>query len=162
MATIEELKPEFFPLVAGWLAEPAISQWLSGEWRDKPATPTIVAIAIRNRRNRMFLVRCDGTPCGLVALAEIDVADRLAMAWYLMGDATFAGRGVTSEALSQLVAFGFGDLALECIYAWVMEDNPGSARVLEKSGFSKAGRLRRAALSHGRQVDRIYFDVIRE
>ena len=161
-ATIEELKAEFFPLVADWLADPAINRWLSGEWRDKPATPSIVAIAVRNRRNRLFLVRCDGTPCGLVALAEIDLADRLAMAWYLMGDSTFAGRGVTSDALAQLVALGFRELALECIYAWVMEDNAGSARVLEKSGFSKVGRLRHAALSQGRQVDRIYFDVSAE
>jgi RimJ/RimL family protein N-acetyltransferase len=158
MATIEELKPEFFGLVASWLANPEINRWLSGEWREKPATASIVAIAVRNRRNRLFLVRSDDTPCGLVALGEIDLADRLAMAWYLMGDLQFRGRGITSDALTQLVSLGFNDLGLCCIYAWVMVGNEGSVRVLEKSGFSKVGRLRNAALSHGRQVDRIYFD----
>lgn len=161
MVTIEQLQPEFFALVADWLGDPAINQWLTGEWRDKPATASLVAIAVRNRHNRMFLVRCDGTPCGIVALADIDLADRLAMAWYLLGDSNFSGRGITSDALSQLVAIGFGELALECIYAWIMEDNVRSARVLEKIGFSTAGRLRRAALCRGQQVDRIYFDVIK-
>ena len=53
MVTIEALRPEFFALVASWLAAPEINQWLGGEWREKPATASIVAIAVRNRRNRL-------------------------------------------------------------------------------------------------------------
>jgi hypothetical protein len=41
-----------------------------------------------------------------------------------------------------------------------MEDNAASHRVLQKAGFREAGRIRRAASSGGRQVDRIYFDLI--
>src|SRR6185436_3339065 len=117
MATIEELKPEFFGLVASWLANPEINQWLSGEWRDKPATPSIVAIAVRNRRNRLYLVRQDGIPCGVVALGEIDAADRIAMVWYFLGLDNLRGRGVVSQAVRLLSQLAFTDLHLVALYA---------------------------------------------
>ena len=72
MVTIEELAPADFDVVARWLARPEINQWLSGEWRTCEASPSLVAIAVRNRRNRLYLVRHDTLPCGLVALGEID------------------------------------------------------------------------------------------
>ena len=30
--------------------------------------PTVIGVAVRYKRNRFFLVRSDGVPCGLVAL----------------------------------------------------------------------------------------------
>jgi RimJ/RimL family protein N-acetyltransferase len=51
-------------------------------------------------------------------------------------------------------------MGLASIYAWIMEDNAASQRVLQKAGFREAGRIRCAACSGGRQVDRIYFDLV--
>ena len=51
-------------------------------------------------------------------------------------------------------------MQLQSIYAWIMEDNVASQRVLEKAGFSPAGRIRRATCSGDRQVDRVYFDIV--
>lgn len=160
MTTIEQLQPEHFEQVAEWLARPEINQWLSGEWREHRATAAMIAITARNRRNRLYLVRHEAAPCGLVALAEIDVADRLAMIWYVLGDSRLEGHGITSEAVRQLAKIGFSELSLASIYAWIMEDNFGSRRVLERSGFQECGRLRRAARRGERQIDRIYFDRI--
>ncbi len=81
----------------------------------------------------------------MVGLAEIDLADRLAMVWYLLGEGRFAGRGITSEAVRQVARIGFSDLGLAAIYAWIMEDNVASRRVLEKGGFRERGSLRQAA-----------------
>jgi RimJ/RimL family protein N-acetyltransferase len=162
MTTIEPLSPDNFELVAGWLARPEINKWLTGEWRERPATPAIIAIATRNRRNRMFLVREDGVPCGLVGLADIDLADKIAMVWYLLGEDQFKGRGITSEALRHLARLGFAELSLESIYAWIMENNAGSRRVLEKAGFKECGRIRNSANFEKQQLSRIYFDLTRD
>src|SRR5262249_39111576 len=78
MTTIEPLEAGDFEQVARWLSRPEINKWLSGEWRDHEATPSILAITVRNRRNKLYLVRYDSAACGLVGLAEIDPADRLA------------------------------------------------------------------------------------
>jgi RimJ/RimL family protein N-acetyltransferase len=161
VTTIESLEPDHFEDVAHWLSRPEISRWLSGEWRGQEATPTLLAITARSRRNKLYLVRHDSFPCGLVALADIDLADRLAMVWYLLGDDRLKGRGIISEAVSQLTRRCFAELSLESLYAWIMEDNVASRRVLEKTGFRECGRFRKAACSNGTQVDRVYFDLIR-
>jgi RimJ/RimL family protein N-acetyltransferase len=160
MITIQGLTPEHFGLVARWLSKPEINRWLTAEWRNPAVSATLIAIAVRDRKNRLFLVRCGGEPCGLVALANINAADNTATVWYVLGEQTLSGRGIISEAVTQLTRLCFGHMGLASIYAWIMEDNAASQRVLQKAGFREAGRIRRAASSGGRQVDRIYFDLI--
>ena len=159
MVIIEDLLPKDFELVAKWLSRTEINRWLTGEWRNRVTNPSILAIAIRNRKNRLFLVRFESKACGLVGLADIDLADRTAMVWYLLGEDLIARRGVTSDALRQMVRVAFGEMGMASVYAWIMEDNVASRRVLEKCGFRECGRIRQAANSNGRQVDRVYFDL---
>jgi RimJ/RimL family protein N-acetyltransferase len=160
MITIEELLPQHFEQVAKWLSKSETNCWLTGEWRNRETNPTMLAIAARNKKNRLYLVRFEGKPCGLVGLAEIDPADRLAMVWYLLGEDQLARRGITSAALQQMAHIAFSKMGMASLYAWIMEDNIPSRRVLEKSGFRESGRLRNAACSSGRQVDRVYFDLV--
>lgn len=160
MISIEPLAPDHFPIVARWMSVPAINVWLTSEWRGRAVEPSILAIACRNKRNRMYLVKSAGTPVGVVGLADMDLDDKTAMVWYLLGESGLSGKGVTSEAVRQICAAGFGEMGLRSIYAWIMEPNIGSRRVLERAGFREAGRLRRAANHGGDVVDRIYFDRI--
>ena len=95
-----------------------------------------------------------------MALADIDLADATAMVWYALGETALSKRGIASEAVKQLIRKSFHELKLESLYARLMEDNAASARVLQKAGFREVGRIRRAVSSSGRQVDRIYFDLI--
>jgi RimJ/RimL family protein N-acetyltransferase len=158
---IEPLTPEHFATVAQWLSKPEINQWLTSDWRNRVIDPSLIAMAVRNKRNRFFLVRSDGVPCGLVALADWDAADNIAMVWYALGDLASGGRGAITEALKQLVHTAFHTLGIEALYAWIVDDNQRSRRVLEKNGFREAGRLRLAAVREGRRLDRIYFDLTR-
>jgi RimJ/RimL family protein N-acetyltransferase len=160
MTTIEELAPSDFDLVAGWLSNPEINQWLTSEWRGKAITSTVVSFMMRSKKNRVFLARWNGEPAGLTALADIDSADATAMVWYFLGVPALSRRGIISAALGQMAAKSFQDLKLKSLYAWVMDDNLGSIGVLRKAGFREAGRIRQATCSHGRQVDRIYFDLV--
>lgn len=160
MITIQDLTPEHFRLVARWLSKPEINRWLTAEWRNQAVTSTIIAIAVRSRRNRLFLVCCDAQPCGLVALANTNATDKTAMLWYVLGEQGLSGRGITSEAVTQLTRLCFCQMGLSSVYAWIMEDNVASKRVLQNAGLREVGRVRRAVSSGGRQVDRIYFDLI--
>jgi RimJ/RimL family protein N-acetyltransferase len=160
VTTIEELQPADLGLVAAWLSRNEIKRWLTAEWRNRVVSTTLLAIALRNPKNRFFLVRCNGQACGLVALADIDLADATAMVWYLLGEPGFARNGIASEAVKQLVRKSFQELKLQSLYAWIMEDNVASAKLLHKVGFREVGRIRQAASSNGRQVDRVYFDQI--
>ena len=63
-------------------------------------------------------------------------------------------------AVKHLARLSFEHLGLASLYAWVMEDNMPSLGMVQKAGFREAGRIRCAACSAGRQVDRIYFDLL--
>jgi RimJ/RimL family protein N-acetyltransferase len=160
MTTLESLDVQHFDQVAHWLSRPGINRWLTQEWRHNETSASIVAIAVRNRRNRLFLVRHDDEPCGLVGLADIEIVDRTAMVWYFLGDDKLSGQGIISEAVRELARVAFGQLALASLYAWAMEDNVASQRVLQHVGFRKVGRIRQSACLADRQVDRLYFDLI--
>jgi ribosomal-protein-alanine N-acetyltransferase len=157
--SIEALPVESFGLVAEWLSKPEVNKWLTSEWRNRTVEPQVIAVVVRNRRNRLFLVRCDGEPCGMVALSDIDLVDGTAMVWYLLGQPSLAGRGVTSEAVRQIARESFQALGLRSLYAWAMADNVASQRVLEKAGFRHAGEIRESAVSNGAPVSRIYYDL---
>jgi len=159
MITIEDLLPDHFELAASWLSRPDTNRWLNSEWRGRQTTSSMIAIMLRNRKNRLFLVRSDGLSAGLVGLADIDFPDKTAMVWYILGETSLSGKGVTTEAVRQVASIAFGEMGLYSLYAWVMEDNTASLRVLDRAGFKKAGRLRLTANSSGRQVDRVYYDL---
>jgi RimJ/RimL family protein N-acetyltransferase len=160
MISLEALSPGRFELVARWLSNPEINRWLTSEWRGRATTATAIAIVLRNPRNRLFVILYGDQPCGLVALADIDTSDKTAMVWYFLGEPTLARKGITSEAVRQLARFAFREMGLNALYAWVMEDNNRSERVLLKAGFAPAGRIRSATRSGERQVNRVYFDLV--
>ncbi len=159
MISISPIEPDLFALAARWLADSDINRWLTSEWRGRAAEPAMLAIAVRAKKNRIFAVRQDGDPVGLVGLADIDPMDRCAMAWYLLGDPSRAGKGVITDAVGQMCRTAFDEMGLRSVYAWIMEPNDKSRRVLEKNGFRPAGRLRHAADLDGKPVDRVYFDL---
>jgi RimJ/RimL family protein N-acetyltransferase len=156
--SIEPLPVDHFGLVAEWLSKPDVNRWLTSEWRNRTVEPQVIAVVVRNRRNRLFLVRSNGEPCGMVALSDIDVVDGTAMVWYLLGEPSLAGRGVTSEAVRLIARESFETLGLRSLYAWAMADNVASQRVLKKAGFRHVGQIRESAVSDGAPVSRIYFD----
>jgi RimJ/RimL family protein N-acetyltransferase len=74
--------------------------------------------------------------CGLKYLeesGEVDLGYRLLPEYWGLGIATETGRAT--------LEFGFETLQLEEIVAFALPSNPASIRVLEKLGFSEAGRI---------------------
>lgn len=157
---LERLAPAEYALAARWLSNPSINRWLTSEWRGRAVDTMTIGILVRDRRNLVYLVRHEDTPCGLAALSEIDTVDRVAMVWYLLGEPQYARQGLTARAVDQLVAIAFEELQLASLYAWIMADNTPSRRVLERCGFREAGRIRTATCSGGKQLDRVYFDLV--
>lgn len=52
------------------------------------------------------------------------------------------GKGYMSEVLDAILVYGFGELGLHRIQAWVCPHNTASVRLLQKNGFIKEGHLR--------------------
>lgn len=75
---------------------------------------------------------------------------------YWLGE-PFWGRGVATQAVSQLLSLAFEDTTLVRIDTTVLAWNAASARVLEKNGFLQEGINRNGILKDGRLVDRLVY-----
>lgn len=63
------------------------------------------------------------------------------------------GQGVASEVVAALCDFAFTQRDIHALNAWVLSDNLGSVRVLEKSGFTRVQVLEQAYLLRGKYYD---------
>jgi RimJ/RimL family protein N-acetyltransferase len=162
MITIEPLLPESYAMAATWLSDPDVNHWLTSEWRGQTVETRMVAGMLRNKRNRLLLVREDGRACGLVGFADLDEADGVAMIWYLLGSGQMGGKGIITAAIGEALRVAFGEYGLHNVYAWIIDGNDRSRRVLLKNGFTEVGRVRLATRLQLRRVDRIYFDITRD
>jgi len=70
-------------------------------------------------------------------------------------------RGYATEAGRAMLYFGFEELQLHRISAWCIADNAASARVLEKLGMRREGRLREDRYFKGRWWDSLVYGILR-
>jgi RimJ/RimL family protein N-acetyltransferase len=63
------------------------------------------------------------------------------------------GKGIASEAVRALCEYAFSETGVKAINAWVLADNTGSVRVLEKCGFVRTQMLEKAY-----EIDGVRYD----
>ncbi len=71
-------------------------------------------------------------------------------------------KGYATEAARSMVDFGFRELRLQRISSRCIADNLASARVLERLGFKREGRLRRNEFFKGRWWDTLLYALLAE
>ena len=69
------------------------------------------------------------------------------------------GQGLMTEAARAVVQFGFDDLGLHKITVGCLPENPGSQRVIEKTGFRHVGRRREDVWRDGRWSDHLRYEL---
>ena len=70
------------------------------------------------------------------------------------------GRGLATQAVEDVVAYAFGELALHRVEAATLVDNVASQRVLEKAGFERIGLARGFLCINGAWQDFLLFQRI--
>ncbi len=71
------------------------------------------------------------------------------------------GKGFTTEAAREVMAFGFNALNLHRIYAEHMGTNLGSGKVMQKIGMKLEGRLREHFDRYGEREDSVVYGMLR-
>ena len=66
-----------------------------------------------------------------------------------------------TAALAAFTDFAFDEFRLRRLFAYVLEWNPASMRVLEKCGYVAEGRLRRSAWKDGVVADEMLYARVR-
>lgn len=75
---------------------------------------------------------------------------------------TYWNKGIMSEALSSVLAFGFVDLGLNRIEANPLAINEASKSLLLKLGFKHEGTLRQRHFFRGQFEDQLYFGLLKK
>ncbi len=72
----------------------------------------------------------------------------------------FWNRGVASEALKAVLAYGFGTLKLHSVEANINPENQASRRLLEKHGFVQEAHFKEDYYFNGRFLDSVILSLI--
>jgi RimJ/RimL family protein N-acetyltransferase len=103
--------------------------------------------------------RTDGALLGDCTFFQIDEPCRRAEIGYALAASAW-GFGFATEAISALLAYGFGELKLNRVEADIDPLNVASARVLERQGFVREGLLRERWIVGGRKSDSAMYGLL--
>src|SRR5512132_1031944 len=110
-----------------------------------------------NRCSSCSNIEIEGTAGGGIGVHPgHDVYRHTATVGYWLGE-QFWGRGIMTEAVTAVTYFCFDYFPLRRISAEVFANNPASARVLEKAGFTFEGRLKNNVMKDGQVLDSLLY-----
>lgn len=72
----------------------------------------------------------------------------------------YNGKGIVTEAVKEVVKYGFDIMKLHSIEAVIDPDNLASANVLEKNGFIKEAHLKENEFYNGRFWDSVIYSLL--
>lgn len=143
-----------------WLEDKDITKWLSSPLRFAKYPKIIHQMLIQNRKNKLFFISFDDRFVGIVGLSNLDLVDKRAEVWYLIGSRSDRSNNLATQALGLIKNFAIENLKLVALYAHVAESNSASTRLLKKNGFEYVGKFRKAFLINGSYEDMLIFDWI--
>ncbi|MGG0657627.1 GNAT family N-acetyltransferase [Rummeliibacillus pycnus] len=73
----------------------------------------------------------------------------------------YRGKGLTTEVAKEIIKFGFKEMDLVRIQARCFVENIGSARVMEKTGMSFEGIIRKAIFAKGKHQDLKMYSILK-
>ncbi|MBI1800009.1 MAG: GNAT family N-acetyltransferase [Chloroflexi bacterium] len=113
----------------------------------------------RRRFALAVVLKAENRLIGNCNLRKDHAADQVAEIGYELNP-DYWGCGYATEAVRALLAFGFDELKLHRIAAWCIAENVASARVLEKLGMTREGRLREREWIKGRWWDALLYSIL--
>ncbi len=95
----------------------------------------------KNKADNRFdgVILYNDIPVGLIGLLSIDNNVKKAEVYFMLGDDSFKGKGVATEALKLMIEKAFKDFNLNKLYAFTETENIAAQRLMEKTGFKKEG-----------------------
>lgn len=133
----------------------------------QPYTPEDAKVFIRDfgssgEEARLCLaIDVGGEAVGSVGLFIRDEAfRRCAEIGYWLGE-PFWGKGIMSAAVAQMCEIGFSRYDIVRIYAEPYAYNAASRRVLEKSGFTLEGTMKKSVYKDGKMLDSCIYALVR-
>lgn len=162
MVWVKRLDTDHLKVAGEWLSREEVYKWLDfGAGVQKLSAVTLAVMAKRDLHDlRVYGLEGQSEPIGIVAISDISSSFGSGTLWYVLGDQSYGGKGYTSRAVGIMLDRAFGKLGMTSIDAWVVANNLGSIRILEKNGFQRIGYRRMCHRIGDKLLDRVYFDKL--
>lgn len=110
----------------------------------------------------IFTIDVAGEAVGSIGLfLQTDIHEKSAELGYWLAE-PFWGKGMITQAIREVVEYGFKTFDIVRIYARPFSTNLASQRVLEKAGFAYEARLKKALYKNGEILDEIIYAKFRD
>ncbi|UQD56847.1 GNAT family N-acetyltransferase [Flavobacterium sp. K5-23] len=74
----------------------------------------------------------------------------------------YNGKGIVTEAVNEVVNYGFNTMNLHSIEAIISPDNLASEKVLQKNGFIKEAYFKQNECFNGRFIDTVIYSLLKK
>ena len=99
---------------------------------------------------------------GNIKLGNIHPVHKYADIGLIIGDKSYWGQGIATNAISLVSKYAFNNLNLRKVFAGVYENNIGSIKAFEKCGFKKAYVKKDTYFFDGKYIDALVFELYNE
>lgn len=125
------------------------------------AGKAFILFATKDDPVHIFAIDVAGEAVGGIGLhPQADVQRKNAELGYWLAE-PFWGNGIITNAIKEIVAFGFKTYDINRIFARPYGTNIGSQKVLEKAGFVLEGRFEKTFFKNGEFFDELVYAVRR-
>jgi [ribosomal protein S5]-alanine N-acetyltransferase len=118
-------------------------------------------IEFANKGNpiHIFAIEVEGQAAGGIGIhPQIDIMRKNAELGYWLSE-KYWGHGIITQAIAQMVKFGFGAFDISRIYARPFGTNLASQHVLEKNGFLLEAKIEKSIFKNGEYLDELIYAV---
>lgn len=116
-------------------------------------------IAAKDNPARLFAIDISGEASGGIGLHfQKDIYKKNAELGYWLAE-PYWGKGIMSNAVKQIVAYGFKTFEIKRIYAIPFGTNTASQKVLKNAGFILEGKFEKTLYKNGEYLDELVYAV---
>jgi RimJ/RimL family protein N-acetyltransferase len=114
-------------------------------------------------KERMWIIVStnNNEPIGTIGLKNFDYINRNVELYIYIGEKEYWGKGIGSQATSEVVQFAFNILYLHKVYLYVFEYNKKAINMYKKLGFSVEGELIDSVYRDGEYCNKYIMGKIR-
>ena len=118
-----------------------------------------IEMAMSHHPVRIKTIDINGEASGGIGIhPQTDVYCKNAELGYWLAE-PYWGKGIITEAIKQIVEYGFQHFDITRIYARPYSSNPASQKVLVKAGFKKEAILKNTFFKNGQYLDEWIYSI---
>jgi len=118
-----------------------------------------ISIVSQEEPVKVFAIDVDGEAVGSIGIfPQSDIHAKNAEIGYWLSE-DYWGQGIMTEAIKEIVKYGFETFDITRIFAGPFGTNKASQRILEKAGFTLEARFQKALYKNGEFFDECIYAI---